>query len=447
MPGMLRRAFFRAVATPCLLPLCRLRAANSSLGTIAFIQGGDLWVQTLPDGMPKRLSSGISIESPRFSPSGQWIGCQNKESVYVFRIDGSVQKQFAGELFTWAPTRDVLALSGTDGVRLTDTNGWATSTIIGAGADLPVFSPDGTRCVFSSAVTNGRGPGGEPLRTGQIAEVRLDHPAREPQLLVSKYLTGFLPCMWTADGKSLLYWEDPDFSASIGADGLEMFRVSASGGTAERLGIGTLIHDDMLSLSPAHNMLAAATGGDRETWSGKRIAIVDLDRPALRYLTDENTSALGPSWSPEGKRIAYSAAPDASVEYLKQIGNPATIPVVDSNGQRQTRATPTKIGVGGQQAWPYLAQRRIWTAAAAGGEAARRLTSDDNYRDEEPLWSASGTHILFCRMDRAGNGALWIMNATGDNPVQVSEKLTLKSDRFGYYGYTDWRRSFDWFRS
>ena len=398
---MFRRTFLLSSAAACIAPL---RAANSSLGTVAYVHQGDLWVRSLLDGTPKRLTNGRGIESPRFSPSGQWIACKNKDAIYVLSTGGGSERQLQPGEFSWMPGRDVLVVAGGNRVGLIDAQNWVASTIVSGDADLPVFSPDGTQFAYATAVTTGRGHGGEPLRIGQIRIASLTHP--EPRTLVSKYLTGFGPCLWTRDGKSLLYWEDPDFSASVAADGLELFRINASGGPPESLRLTTLVHEDMISLSPVTNSLAVAAGGGRETWSGKRIAIVDLDRSAVRYATHDDTAALTPSWSPDGKQIALSAASDVQ-------------------------------------------KRRIWTIDISASANPSRLTNDDHYRDEHPLWSADGTHILFCRMDRAGKGMLWLMSATGEYPNPVSAELTLKTGIMGtagFYGYLDWRRSFDWFR-
>lgn len=165
------------------------------------------------------------------------------------------------------------------------------------------------------------------------------------------------------------------------------------------------------------------TAGDlRETYENKRIGIVDLGNLALRYMTGSDTSAMAPAWSPDGRRIAYVQAP---------------VPPLPADNVT---------------AIPYMAQRRIWVADVSGATPPHAITSDNRYRDEEPLWSADGTHILFCRFDTMGAGTLWIMGAGGENPVQISDALPLKNGfsglyGYGFYGYIDWRGTFDWHSS
>jgi hypothetical protein len=65
------------------------------------------------------------------------------------------------------------------------------------------------------------------------------------------------------------------------------------------------------------------------------------------------------------------------------------------------------------------------------------------------LWSADGSHILFGRMDYDGHKSLWLMEASGANAaqvcrVQVPDDFGDQDSWFGYYGYIDWRRGFDW---
>jgi Tol biopolymer transport system component len=287
------------------------------------------------------------------------------------------------------------------------------------GQGLPVFNADGSKFAYSNfSVRTGTGAVGGPLRDGELCSVTLT--STESRNILSQYLVLPIPYAWTRDSRFILYWEDPDFSASVMADGLSLFRIPEAGGRSEPLGVGTLVHEDLLALSPTGNKLAVTTGSGREIYERNRIAIVDLETLALRYLTAGNTSAMAPSWSPDGRRIAYVQAP-----------------VPPSPSDNLT-------------ARPYMAQRRIWVADASGATPPRPITADNRYRDEEPLWSADGTHILFCRLDTAGAGTLWLMGAEGENPVQVSDALSLKNlsglDGYGFYGYIDWRGAFDWRR-
>src|SRR5262249_28949109 len=161
---------------------------------------------------------------------------------------------------------------------------------------------------------------------------------------------------------SILFYADTGLSASIESDGLELFSIPAAGGRPRSVGICTLLYADWLSLSPTHDALAICDGESRESYTNKRIAVLDLSSNSVRYLTDRKTVAVKPSWSPNGKLIAYSAAPE-----------------LQSSDQ-----LPDQL----------LSRRRIWLADPSGVQPPRPLTGDDRYRDEEPMWLADGQHIL-----------------------------------------------------
>lgn len=417
---MNRREFLFTSGVLTLRPLLRTVWAETSLGKIVNVEAGGLWVRSLPDGQPKQLISGSHIHLPRFSPSGEWIAYRDGETVNVIRADGSMHTQLSAGAGAWLPVDDVLAVPTGKGLALFTAGRWNAAKPIEAVQELPAFSPDGTQLVYPDSVEKGQGPGGESMREGRLCRMILTHGGRgghEPDVLASKYLTGFLPYAWTRDGKSIIYWEDPDFSASALADGLKLFRIGALGGSPQELGVMVLVSNDMLALSPLGNKLVVSAGLGRMTWSGKRIAVIDLETAAVRYLTDKTTSAISPSWSPDGERIVYAAAPNA-------------------------------VGIsGGDEAKACLQKRRVWIADASGINWPKQITNDDHYRDEEPMWSRDGTHILFCRMDRGDAGTLWLMRRGGENPIQVSGPFSVEQDWFGCYGHVDWRQTFDWFRN
>jgi Tol biopolymer transport system component len=428
----MRRRTFLGVAVAALGPL---RGAPVPLGTIAFTQRDGLRLRDLPDGPPRKLINATRIEEPRFSASGQWLSYYQEDALHVVSIDGRLNRDFGhqdrGSLnpgCQWWPGRDALLVRGETGVNVfTAADGWTRAAREIHGADLPVlFSPDGKDLVYVDELAVGIGPGGEDMRTGRLRRLSLETPDGKPEVIFSNYLSGQILCTWSRHAGSILFWEDPDFSASAVADGLELFRVSPAGGSSQSMGVSTPVYRDMVSLSPGGDRLAAVTGGGRNQWEEKRIAILDPGTGAVSYLTDESMAVAFPAWSPGGDQIAFSAAP-APVNSKAHIG-------------------------GGEPARRLLAKRRIWIADVSGMSLPKPLTSDPAYRDEEPMWSSDGKRILFCRIDHRNNKTLWLMGADGGSLVQVAELdtdpglLGVDGTWFGYYGYIDWHNMVDWFR-
>jgi dipeptidyl aminopeptidase/acylaminoacyl peptidase len=305
---MNRRAFLFAAASAY-----SARAAGLGLGTIAYIQQNGLWTRDLPAGDPLRLVEGAKLEAPRFSPSGKWIAYSRNDLLYaVSREDGKVITLGPVSHSHWLPARDELLISNESGLQLfSAADGFRAPARWIPHAWLQViFSPDGSEIVYGDDVTNGRGPGGEPTRTGRLCRLSLAGPAGSPKVLVSKYSAGYIPCLWSA-GDQILFWEDPDFFSSIMADGLDLLRVPAAGGAPHRLSLVSLVHEDSLSLSPDRDRVAISAGAGRYHWADKRIAIVDLKSWQISYIMGTDQTAVFPSWSPKGDWIAYSAAPRA----------------------------------------------------------------------------------------------------------------------------------------
>jgi Tol biopolymer transport system component len=423
--------------------------APRPFGTIAYILHDGLWIREAPNGRPYRLVSGARIDSPRFSPSGKWIRYFRAGVPHVVSIDGGSNVDLGKAGCQWSPAGDELLVDGPAGLNIwTADSGWRGATRTISGASLPVvFSPDGKEIVYGDATTNGRGPGGEPMRTGRLCRLALQAPDSRPKVLGSEYLAGKIPCAWSRNGEYIVFWNDPEFSASLMADGLELFRIPAAGGAAQSLGISTLVHSDMLCFSPAQDKLAVSTGGGRNEWEEKRIAAIDLETAAISYLTPNSMAAVTPAWSPSGAAIAYSAASGPSAAKWGGPTGPRLTPPPASLqplGQERVQGAPRGPGGpphepfgGGEQARRLLAGRRIWVGDV-------KLTGDSRYRDEEPVWSADGQHILFCRMAHDNSKTLWLMGADGTDAVQLAGPLAVVDDSwFGYYGYISWHDAFD----
>ncbi|MPZ49585.1 MAG: hypothetical protein GEU75_09860 [Dehalococcoidia bacterium] len=221
---------------------------------------------------------------------------------------------------------------------------------------------------------------------------------------------------WTADGREILF--RLTLGASALAGGLPLHAVTVNGGQSRVMDDASIYRPEFIDLSPDGTKLAIAEGTIRYTWTRKRIAVADLSSGSLTYLTDEQTAALSPVWSPDGKQIAHLAGPD--------IGD---VP-------------------GGNPAKDGMAQRRIWIMEA-DGSGNRPLTTAEAYREEAPRWSPDGSTILFVRLDSEDQASLWMVPADGGGPavriVSLSRPRTpLEAEIwFGFYGRVDWASYLD----
>jgi len=144
-----------------------------------------------------------------------------------------------------------------------------------------------------------------------------------------------------------------------------------------------------------------------------------------------------PTWSPDGKKIAFTS----SLEDYSEIY------VIDADGTDLTRLTYQLEGTPVDNAMPAWSPdgTKIAFSTFSGGECNDDIwvmNSDGSNRvnltgrfvgeqecfaidydapeDYEPAWSPDGTKIAF-GSDRNGEQEIYVMNADGTNPVQLSQ--------------------------
>jgi len=437
--NLLRGIFLSTLLLPLAIlpthsPIAKQEAGASPTGVLAYIQGGDLWVKELPDGQAKRLTTEGGITGPRWSPSGQWLAYLKGDQLWVVQRSGAGAKALekggpVSHQFMWSPTWDSLAYRTYSGsLWVASAVDWVEreivsnpSGIVGRGVLSMAWSPDGERLAYAWQ---------EVLREGQPPDLyaglwRIRSDGRDAAEIFGGTVIfgtitpgpnpGAIVAVWSPDGQRILFWSDP-FSESLLADGTSLNAIPAAGGEPRVLVQYLLAYSDFLDASPDGKFLAITEGGLRDTWSHKRIVVVDLSSGKLTYLTDDNMAALSPVWSPDGRHIAYVAMPDRGDELL----------------------------AGGEPAHQGLMQRRLWVVNVEGKPQAQQLTDDSAYRDERPLWSADGSYILFARLDLKDGASLWLIPAEGGDPCQVVDELTPTPGWFGYYGHIEWGDYFDW---
>jgi len=397
-------------------------SAQPSLGTLTWVQHDGLWIRELPDGQAAKILSGNGLHHPRLSPSGRWICyADGDEKRLVVRRDGISPVSFEAATTAWLPHDALVVGREGESYVLTEADGWRSRSLSWKTEGLPLYSPKGD--VYARWEIHER-PADEYGLNRDKTELYIapaGEPERKARVLIAENEGAIQLYAWTRDGASLIYWRLGEWSASAWCDGVELYSMSAAGGPERKLGVTTLAYDDMLSLSPKGNLLAVTRGSYREAWTDKRIAVVDLGTGKIRDLTEGSVSALCPAWSSDGATIAYTAAPDG--------GN---------------------LG-GGDPAQANVFQRKLWLVDPSGG-TPRPFTNDPHYRDEEPMWSADGSHLLFGRMDYNGHASLWLIERSGAGarhicPLRIQSELPNDDDSwFGYYGYINWRSAFDWRR-
>lgn len=404
--------------------------ASARLGRLAFIRGGDVWIKELPDGPEQRLTRDGRNDLPLWSPTGEWLAFRRQypdtslHEGWVVRRTGSEAHgvgivDFAegvpGSAMAWSPIAERLAYVSLGGLFTVNANGTDRQVLIpqpdkgpGPTVTAVAWSPDGQWLAVQD-VERTVLPRGQGIRRVNAGNRTIADVVRSPDAAQSWALLAG----WAPDGTSLLYWLLTPIGASIQADGLALMRTSVTVEAPAQVSPRMLAHRDFLSWSPDGQTLALVVGAGRQTWDQKAIAVASTGQ-AFRHLSPGGVTDLYPAWSPDGKRLAFTSGPEA-------------------HGL-----------LGGEKAQQALQGRRIWVMNADGSHR-HALTSDPTYRDERPLWSADGTHLLFARF-KGDVAQLWLMDADGGNPRLVVGDLTPAPPFFANDGYTEWASLYDWWR-
>ena len=412
-------------------------AASVSLGRLAYAQDGEMWIKELPAGEATRLLPAIlKPRAPRWSPSGEWLAYHDGEKVGIVRQTGGdarvLQRRAPIISFAWSPLMDTLAYAtqnneiwtvNADGsgerriIAVTSSNP-AEKTFLASYADRALaWSPDGQwlayvvdRLVSTPSPHNNYSGLWRVRANGQDAS-EVYNTGEQPS-------DGVVLAQLSPDDRNIFFWLAPYFSGSILADGVPLNAIPINGGVLYSITQPLLLHPDFLSISPDRRYIAISAGNRRDTWMRKQIVLADLATRQNTPLTDEQTAAISPSWSPDSKRIAYVTAPDVG----DVVGGPPAKAAVD--------------------------QRRIWLMNRDGTDKPQ-LTHDAAYRDERPLWSADGSHVLFARLDQCDTASLWLMRVDGSDLTQVVDRLAALNPYgtwFGNYGHINWDDAFDWWQ-
>ena len=231
---------------------------------------------------------------------------------------------------------------------------------------------------------------------------------------------------WSPDGRQIVYQSSQDENWETG--NWEIYVMNADGSNVTRL-----THHPELDRYPKRDRYP--------TWSpdGRRIAfhsnrdgadgvfniyVMNADGSNVTRLTNRLKSGWNPAWSPDGRRISF---------YSLRAGN-LDIYVMDADGADVTRLTNHPGQNAGQNvvpqphAWSPDGSHIAFSSFRAGnfdiyvmdtdGSNVTRLTNHPEL-DVTPAWSPDGSHIAFSSF-RDGNFEIYVMDADGSNVTRLT---------------------------
>lgn len=374
----------------------QLYVLDGNQGTVNWVSGAAQPTQTIPSGGYAWSFDGAWLAYLEVAKPGDGTG-----QLWIARRDGTAAHEVTGlpgpidaEGFSWSPTADILAIAPT-------TSGLWTVAVSGAPRLLAArgtrvgslaWSPDGKTLAYTVTLpyTN------PPVRSDALETVPSTGGAPTQHFVASH--SGIILADWWPTDRGLIFWIDPMHSASLLADGASLETLALTGKSPHELAT-TLADRTWLSWSPDGHHLVLVEGGGREIWRNKQLAACDVIAATCQALPQPaNVVSIAPSWSPDGKQLAFIRA-----------------------------AAPTTPAGGTSSLAAWDRTRTLWISNADGSNAHEVKAAGTGVK--RPAWSPDGQSIRY----REANGA-WLLRLQSGSPVEIVGPLPGGAIPASYYG-------------
>jgi dipeptidyl aminopeptidase/acylaminoacyl peptidase len=331
-----------------------------------------------------------NVNDPQLSPDGAWV------AYTVSSVDSAKDKN---DTDVWMASWD-----GTQNIRLTSTP---------EGESSPRWSPDGRYLAFVSARQEGKG--------GQIW--LLDRRGGEAQR-ITQIRGGVSEYMWSPDSKRLAIAVDEETDSLAKAD------------TSEKKTPKPIVID-------RYQFKRDVTGYLQTKRS--HLAVFDVESKKLESLTSGLDDDGSPSWSPDGKAIAFVRTPTREP---RQIENSDVYVIEARAGAAPKRLTDFVGSDGGRLTWSpdgkwiaftrgeepkYSAysMNRLAVVRSDGGEPARVISQALDRPVSSPRFSSDGRWVFATVVDDRAQHFIRIRVPDGTVERVISGKRVIAGYTFG----------------
>ena len=254
----------------------------------------------------------------------------------------------------------------------------------------------------------------------------MDADGANPRRLTNHPGWDWMPS-WSPDGKRIAFvsYRDGHVHVIHGLPTGEIYVMDNDGGNPQNL-TNNPSRDTSPSWSPDGKRIVFSSNRDKDNPHNYEIYVMDADGQDEKRLTENRNEDASPSWSPDGKRIAFSSSREEDFKNGLDITD--EIYVMDDDGRNEQRLTENRNN-DWFPSWSPDGKRIAFMSDRKGdfvnfdiyvmdddGNNQQKITNNRGW-DGSPSWSPNGERIAF-ESDRKGdheNYEIYVMDDDGGN--------------------------------